>query len=286
MQVRTRILDQGSDERDVIAFYRRYQQLYIGAEVARGLMDLAAGWPVDRVGAQRLFAERRRKWETGGGYIEQVTLDEVRLWLASGCWLIAEVAAPGTAEGEPFTAVAQRMLKIPADGWAVPLLQEPTDEISDRPRYQALLRGGWRAAAFADYWGVLPPWSGMGLAAQARYTGMRALIKRNESLPPDGQVSCLVGIAFAVQGMEVLGGPDGMTVQQVILLSQFGEPEVANQSSLRANTCSKRCPAHIVGKLRPVSGFPVVVDGVQHRLRVDWYYYIHFLEEVVPASAG
>jgi len=286
MQVRTRVLDRNSDERDVIAFYHRYQRLYIGAEVARALMELAAGWTQDADAARRLFAERRRKWESTGGYIEQVALDDVRRWMASGAFRIAEVAAPGAAAGGPFTAVAQRMLQLPVDGWAVPLLQEPADEIFDRPRYEAMLNSGWTTAAFADYWGALPEWSGMGLAAEARYTGMQALIQQNESLPPDSQLSCLVGIAFAVQGLEVLGGPEGTTVRQVIRLSDFGEPEVANKRSLLKNSRSKRSPGHIVGKLRPASGFPVMVDGVQHSLRVDWYYYIHFLHEVAPPVPG
>ncbi|HTA00824.1 MAG TPA: hypothetical protein VK802_10615 [Streptosporangiaceae bacterium] len=284
MQARTRIIDNAVDVGMVAAFHRRYKRLFVGAEMVKALLDLAAGWETDQHRAVDIFQQKRQKWEQGGGYIENVSLEDVLGWLASGSYLIAEVAAPDASEDGKFIAVAQRMLRIPSDGWAMPLLQEPADEIVDRARYQSLLGGGWKAAALADFWGVLPEWNGKGLAAEARYTGMQALIERNKSRPEDERLSSVVGMAFAVQGLDVLDGEGKKTVTRAIRLDEFGLSEVANQSSLRGNAMSRRTPAYILGKHRPVSGIPVLVDGIWYSLRVDWYCYIHFLDEVEMPS--
>lgn len=281
--VRTRVIDGAAEPGKAVAFYRRYRRLYVGDDMALALLDLDDGWRTDRIRALARFGEKRQKWEQGGGYVENLSLDEVFAWLASGSCLIAEVAAPEARADQEFVAVAQRMLRVPVDDWAIPLLTEPADEIADPVRYRRVVDAGWKSAAFADYWGVLPEWNGKGLAGQARYAAMRALMDRNSRLSQNDQVTSLVGMAFALQGVDVLD-PDGDTVVRAIRLRDFGQDEVANRSSLRGNTLSKRTPAHIVGKHRPAAGIPIVLDGARYALHVDWYYYAHFLDEVAPAG--
>jgi hypothetical protein len=284
MPARTRIIDNAADVDKVMAFHQRYRRLFIGADLVTALLDLADGWEKDRRQAVDVFQQKRQKWEQGGGYMENLAPQDMLDWLASGLCLIAEVAAPEAIEDQEFVAVAQRVLRMPSDGWVMPLLQEPADEIIDPVRYQNLLDSGWKAAALADYWGVLPEWNGKGLAAEARYAGMKALIDRNKLLAENERLSSVVGMAFAVQGMDVLGGDREKTVTRTIRLCEFAQGEIANQSSLRGNTMSKRTPAHILGKCRPTFGIPVLVAGVWYSLRVHWYCYIHLLDEVALVS--
>jgi hypothetical protein len=138
--------------------------------------------------------------------------------------------------------------------------------------------------------GVLPEWAGHGLAGAASYAGILELIRRNRSRPADAQLRYLVGHVFSVQGLDVLGGRDGATVERTIRLADFGQPEIVNERSIRTNTMSRRTPTHFIGKRTPAGGVPVVMDGARYALRAQWNVAFQAIqtsaEAAGPASGG
>src|SRR5437879_2953443 len=49
--------------------------------MVKALLDLAAGWEIDQHQAVDIFQQKRQKWEQGGGYIENISLEDVLGWL-------------------------------------------------------------------------------------------------------------------------------------------------------------------------------------------------------------
>jgi hypothetical protein len=281
-RLRSRIVEPG-DTRAAEAFHRRYRRLYIADKVVAAIVELADSWNHDARAAAAAFDVKRQDWELHGGYLETVPIDDFRRWLRSDSYVLVEVAASRSLEGVAFEAIAQRLLRIPATDWVVPLLDGPDDEISDPDRYEALLRDGPSAAALGDYVGVLREWAGCRAAAEARYVGMLELIRRNSTRPPAARLRNVVGLIFAVQGVDVLGGTDGRTIVRSIRLSDLGQREIANHASLRASGTSRRTAAHLIGKRKAGPGIPVAIGPARFALRVDWYYIVYILDEVRAA---
>jgi hypothetical protein len=277
---RTRIVDVAGDGSSAKQFYERYRQLYIGDEIVTALIELSDRWVDEDHSAIAAFNMKRESWELHGGFIETVSADDMLSWLESGSYILVEVAAPGSDESRAFDAVAQRLLRIPTTEWVVPLLDGPDDEVSNQPLYDAIVSAGPSASALTDYLGVLPAWAGYGVAAQGRHAGMAELIRRNKARRQDAQVRYLIGLIFAVQGVDLLGGRDGETVERSIRLSDFGEREISNLASLRTNRGSRRSPAHLIGKRKSRPGVRVTIGTVSYALRVDWYYIVQRLDEV------
>ena len=210
-----------------------------------------------------------------------MSVDDVSVWLGSNSDVLVEVAASDSHERGPFHAVAQSLVRIPTAEWVVPLLDGHGDEVSDPSLYQAILDSGPSASALMDYLGVLPEWAGCGLAGGARYEAMHELIRRNQTRTQDAQLSYLSGLTFAVQGVDVLGGPDGRTVERSIRLADFGRREIVNRVSLRLNASSRRSPGHLIGKQKSGPGFAVTIGADRYALRADWYYFVQRVDEVI-----
>jgi len=266
------------------AFYSRYRRLYIGSEMVKAVLALADQPRAESYSATAIFEAKRQVWEDQGGYLETIVLTDVWRWLESGSYFIAEVAAPGGSRDDAFLAVAHGVFRVPTSGWIIPLLEGSADEVSDQPRYEAVVSEGWQSSAVVDYWGVLPEWSGKGLAAEARHAGMREVVRRNRTLVREAQVRSVIGLAFAVQGVEVLSGPNGHTVERAVRLADLGQAEVVNRRSLQANTGSHSCPARILGKWRTAPRVPVQIGNARYHLDVEWYCYVHRLDEVIHSS--
>ncbi len=277
-RLRSRIV--GTDDRLAAeAFHRRYRRRYIGDEVVAGILELADA-SNDEQHAAAAFDAKREDWELHGGFLETLSVEDVERWLHSDSYVLVEVAAPGSDGSGCFEAVAQRLLRIPTTDWVVPLLDGPDDEVLDQPRYDAILSAGPLASALTDYLGVLPEWAGCGAAAEARYAGMLELIRRNAARPTDAKLRNLVGLIFAIQGVDVLGGRDGQAIERSIRLSDFGQREIANRASLRTNRASRRTAAHLIGRRSAGPGIPVAIGPARYALRVDWYYIVQQLDDV------
>jgi hypothetical protein len=272
--LRTRLLDQGGDLIHASGLLRRHRQLYIGQEMVAAILALAES---SREDASAIFADKRERWERQGGFIESLSLEDIHGWIESDRHIVAEASSP---QSNRFHPVAQAVFTLPAAGWVVPQLTDARDEVLDPAIHRRILQDGPRATALVDFLGVLPEWSHSRLAGSARHAGILELIRRNRSLPPKAQIRQVLGMAFAVQKLEIVNPEPKQRFGRFIELSEIGQDEIVNRASLDAIGKSVRSPAHLLGMWRSAPPVTVVLDACTFRLHVHWYCFVRLLEEV------
>lgn len=282
---RIRILNQDEGVRNSTEFLRRYQRLYISDQVTGAILDLARGWQVDKCSATAAFARKRQRWESQGGFLDMLSVEDISGWIQSSSCIIAEVAPPATAESDLFMPVAQRVYRLPEDDWIVPLLLEPEDTILDHELYRKVLSAGPRATGIADYGGVVPEWAASKLTGAARHAGALEVIRRNTDRPPNSQVRFIASFIFAIQGLEVFDAEERERFGAVIRLASFNQDEIVNHASLATNMGSKRTPMRLMGMWRTAPPVPVLAHGKSYALKVHWHYMIMRLEDVQPSQS-
>ena len=263
----TRIVPQDAGDAQARAWYGRYRRLFIGDAIVSATMDLCAHR--DDPCKHAAFARLREGWSRHGGYIETVSLDHVRSWPGSGEHIIAE-AAPFRPDGR-FEVAADCVYHLPSDDWVMRELSKEPIEIYDRTLYDTIIEDGPQATALIDFLGVLPEWPQRELAGDARWAGMRELRRRNVALPPELRIRHVVGMTFAVQGVEPLDPAERASFGPLVHLADLGQEEIVNRASMRAISLSRRCPARPLGCWTHMPPVPVSVDGRPYRLHVHWY---------------
>lgn len=282
----TRVVGAGASPRDAEKIFRRYQRMFIGAQVVQAILELNethARDPADSVLGR--FRRRRREWESQGGFLETVTAEDIATWISSDSYIVTEASDPDALRHGTFVPVAQCMYRLPAheDDWVIPLLAEPPDEIYYPALYRTILRDGPRASALVDYLGVLPGWVHRGCAGAARYAGMLEVIRRNAACADAHRIRHVVGLTFVIRGV-VVPGTTGTEPDAVLRLDRdFGQDEVVNRASERAITTSRRCPSQVLGQWRGAPAVPVTVGGRTYLLRVHWYCHVRAVSDVLDS---
>jgi hypothetical protein len=277
---RIRILDQDEGARNSTEFLRRYRRLYISDQVAEAILNLARDWQVDKCSAAAEFARKRQRWESQGGFLDMLSVEEISGWIRSSSYIVAEAAPLATTESDLFIPVAQRVYRLPEDDWIIPLLLEPEDTILDPDLHREVLSAGPRSTGIADYGGVVPEWAASKLAGAARYAGALEVIRRNIDRSRNSQVRFMASFIFAIQGLEVFGAEEREQFGAVIRLASFNQDEIVNHVSLATNMGSKRVPMRLVGIWRTAPPVPVLVHGKSYALKVHWHYMVLRLEDV------
>lgn len=278
----TRILSHDETGHHGAALFQRYRRLFIGDSIVRGILALKRR-EHDPV-ARAQFARHRQAWKDCGGFIETITLENVVSWVRSNEYILAEAADLDSNEGWPFTPVAECVFRLSTDRWLVPRLVEPLDEIYDSKRYERIVEDGPQASAVIDFLGVLPELAGKGLAGSARYAGMLEIIAQNEKRPPEQRIRHILGMTFAVQGLEILNPEELATHGRFIWLSDLGQDEIINRASVEAISKSKRCPAYSIGRWAGALPVPVTDDGRSYRLHVHWYCNVRDTQDLCPEA--
>lgn len=280
VEASTRVVHGDPGARHAAALFERYRRLFVGAGIVAAILELERGRP----GAAEAFERRRRRWELHGGFLETITLNDVRRWIASDDHIVVEAAVGSASAAGAFRPVAQSVLRLPGDGWAWPSLGGPRDEIFDPDAYERVQHDGRDACALSDYLGVLPQCAHTGLAGAARASAIAELTRRNASRAPTRRIRNIVGFIFAVHGVELLEEHDRRRYGDVLSLADLGQPEIINRASLRAVTDSARSPARSVGIWRHAPPLPVALDGRRYRLLVHWHCIARRLRAASPAS--
>ncbi|MTD55587.1 hypothetical protein [Amycolatopsis pithecellobii] len=277
----TRIVREDDDMLASTRFYDRYQQMFIGASVVQGILDLDRRYSVDPESAIREFRRKRRTWESCGGYLERITTEDIHHWISSDSYIVTEAADPDTTTAGAFSPVAQCIYKLPADEWVIPQLADPPDEIFDHELYKTIQNDGPRASALIDYLGVLPKWSDRKLAGSARFAGMLELIRQNANRASDSRIRHVIGLTFAIEGVIVPDSAGAKPRKSIRLMERFGQEEIVNQASTRAITTSTRCPPQALGRWKSAPAVLVPVNGVPYSLQVYWYCYVRTVSDVL-----
>jgi hypothetical protein len=110
------------------------------------------------------------------------------------------------------------------------------------------------------------------------------LVRRNRSLPPEQQIRQVMGLAFAVQGLEILDSAQARRWGRFIELSSLGQDEIVNRVSMAAIGKSVRSPAHLLGLCRSAPPVKVCLDDNNYLLHVHWHCFVRLIEEVVAAN--
>lgn len=279
---RIRFLNQDEDARIATEFLCRYQRLYIADQVAQAILDLATGSQEDKASTIAEFVRKRQVWESGGGFLDTLSVDDISRWINSSSYIVVEAAPPATADSVLFTPVAQRVYHLPKNDWIVPLLREPEDTIIDPRLYQEMLSAGPGSTGIADYGGVLPEWGASKAAGAVRHAGALEVVRQNAARPPDSQVRFIAGFIFAIQGLKILDDEERERLGPNIRLADFGQSEIINHISLATNTGSRRSPMRLIGMWRTAPPVPVLVHGRSYALHVDWHYMIMKIEDISP----
>lgn len=275
----TRILHRDPGGACARALHARYRRHYIGADMVRAILALRRA-SRDDPGEAELFGLRRRHFEQAGGFLETISADQVAAWVSSDAYIVAEAADPDQAGRGRFVAVAECVVRLGRDGWVVPQLVPGTDDVTDPELHAAIVADGPGASALIDFLGVLPEWADRKLAGAARYAGMRELIRLNDRLPPERRVYHVVGMGFAVHGVEIHDHAERQELGSVVRLAELGQAEIVNRASIRAITTSKRCPARTVGVWRSAPPVRVSVDGRRYGLQVDWLCHVRSVPDI------
>lgn len=277
----TRLLGKDEDLIHVAGLLGRHQRLYIGGEMVAAILELARRTKEDPGAAAAAFASRRELWEREGGFIDALSPADVSDWIKSDFHVVAEVSAPGSPG---FLPVAQAVLTLPKGDWVVPLLTDPRDQVHDAAIHSRILAGGPRATALVDFLGVLPEWSHSRLAGSARHAALLEVIRINGTMLRENQVRQLVGLAFAVQKLEILDPAGRQEFGGVIDLAKLGQDEIVNRASLAAIGKSSRSPAHLLGLWRSAPPVKVCLEERRYLLHVHWHCFVRLIEEIEGAN--
>ncbi len=263
----TRILHTSQHLHHADAIFKRYQQRFIGNDIVRAILRLKQ----QSLGAKLDFSEQRKQWTNNGGYIESISINDVRTWINSKQYIVAEAS---DSNKEYFEPVADCIFRLADNTRVFPHLHKERDKIFNHKAYKAIDSAPPNASAIIDYLSSTPTQTGGQYAGNARYAATQEIIRQNTHLPPQARIRYSVGLSFAVQGLHICSPKQQKQLGEQIMLADLEESEIVNQASMNAISGSRRCPSILVGKWLQAPIVPISVDGYRYGLYVHWYCHI------------
>jgi GNAT superfamily N-acetyltransferase len=283
-----RIVKEDKDGTHAGALFNNYRRLFIGDQVVGGILELARDWQRDCPGATAAFVQKRRRWESQGGFLETISTGDVSFWVNSPLHIVVDAPAPVSTSTEDglLEPVAQILYQLPERDWIVPTLLDPADKIIDRDLHAELVSAGPESSVATDYLAVLPEWAGNGLGAAVRSAGALRCARLNAERGADAQIRFVVGWTFAIQALEVFDPEERSRFGNMVRLRSYRQGEIVNRMSLRTYLRRQKVPTHLVGKWRTGRPVPIVVLDRPYALHVHWYCLVQRLADFVRASTA
>ena len=268
-----RIVKEDKDGRHAGALFNNYRRLFIGDQVVGGILELARDWQRDCQGATATFVQKRRRWESQGGFVETVSAGDVSSWVNSPLHIVVDAPAPVSTSSEEglLKPVAQILYQLPQSDWIVPTLLDPEDKILDRDLHAELVSAGPESSVATDYLAVMPEWAGKGLGGAGRSAGALQCVCLNAERGAHAQIRFVVGWTFAIQALEVFDPVERSRFGDTIRLASYRQGEIVNRMSLRTYLRNHKVPTRLIGKWRTGPPVPIVVLDRRYALHVHWY---------------
>ncbi len=283
-----RIVQEDKDGKHAGELFNNYRRVFIGDQVVEGILELARDWQKDYQLATAAFVQKRRRWESEGGFLETISPRDISFWVNSPLHVVVDAPAPvpaSTSNGL-LRPVAQILYKLPESDWIVPTLLDPEDKIYDRDLHTELVSAGPESSLATDYLAVMPEWTGKGLGGAVRSAGALQCVSLNAERAARTQMRFVVGWTFAIQALEVFDAEERSRYGDIVRLTSYGQGEIVNRLSLRIYLKLKDVPALLLGKWRTAPPVPIVVSGRTYALHVHWYCLVQRLADFVRASEG
>lgn len=282
----TRIVNEDKDGRHAGALFDNYRRLFIGDQIVRGILQLARDWQRDCQDATATFGQKRRRWESQGGFVETISAGDVSFWVNSPLHIVVDAPAPVSTASEDglLKPVAQILYQLPQSDWIVPTLLDPADKITDRDLHAELVSAGPESSVATDYLAVLPEWAGNGLGAAVRSAGALSCVRLNAERGAHAQIRFVVGWTFAIQALEIFDPEERSRFGDVVRLGSYRQGEIVNRMSLRTYLRRQKVPTRLMGKWRTGRPVPIVVLDRPYAFHIHWYCLVQRLADFVRAS--
>lgn len=265
---------------DLFAIYHR---LFIGDQIVEAILDLARDRPTNPARATAAFDQKRRRWETDGGFVETLSPQAVSAWLESPSHIVAEALFTGAGAGPHNDGIGRPvgsiLYELPRGEWIVPTLLGEGDTIFDQVLHDEVMAAGPDSCVATDYLGILPQHAGKGLAGAVRQAGAMRCVDLNAGRPRKEQARFVVGWTFAIQGLWVLDPEEQVEFGSAIQLSELGQAELVNLLSLRTYLAGRKVPTRLLGKYCSAPPVPIQLSGRRYAFDMHWYCMVQRLED-------